>query len=137
MNKRGMRNEILELKNTGLTYRAIADRVGVSYETVSYHLNPNRRKWFKDYMAGRNKKKLSLLKAEHGGKCVVCGYDRCASALDFHHINPANKLGIVSRLGPKKAESEAMKCVLICSNCHREIHAGLIKLALPVGIAPT
>jgi predicted HNH restriction endonuclease len=66
-----------------------------------------------------------------GGKCVVCGYDRCSRALEFHHLNPNEKeftIGFNKNMKFEKALNEAKKCKLVCSNCHREIHDGLIIL---------
>lgn len=63
-----------------------------------------------------------------GGKCCVCGYDRCIDALEFHHQNPAEKdfkLGSGNTMSWKEYKSEALKCILVCSNCHKEIHSKL------------
>jgi len=60
-----------------------------------------------------------------GGKCCVCGYDRCIDALEFHHENPVEKdfkLGSGNTMSWKEYKSEALKCILVCSNCHKEIH---------------
>ena len=38
----------------------------------------------------RLKVKISLV-AECGGKCKICGYDKCVGALEFHHTNPDKK----------------------------------------------
>lgn len=65
-----------------------------------------------------------------GGKCQICGYNRCINALEFHHVNPEEKDFTISG-GTKSFDtlkSEIDKCILVCSNCHREIHAGLIKI---------
>lgn len=65
-----------------------------------------------------------------GGKCQDCGYSRCNDALEFHHIDPATKeigFGKV-RSNPKnitKLLNELKKCILLCSICHREVHAGI------------
>lgn len=65
-----------------------------------------------------------------GNRCYICGYDKCKSALTFHHINPKDKLfGISgSKLTHNKNKliDEVKKCVLLCSNCHAEVHDGLI-----------
>jgi len=62
-----------------------------------------------------------------GGVCNRCGYHRCIEALDLHHINKSDKeFGFGE--GIKKLSryvEEAVKCILLCSNCHREHHAGL------------
>lgn len=63
-----------------------------------------------------------------GGKCALCGYDKCNSALEFHHINPSEKdyqLSSGSTRSLNRDFVEARKCILVCSNCHREIHSGL------------
>lgn len=70
-----------------------------------------------------------------GGKCVVCGYNRCSRALDFHHVDPSTKLFTISNNGFgrswERVKAEIDKCVLLCANCHRELHAGLISLPEP------
>jgi len=61
-----------------------------------------------------------------GGKCIACGYDRYIGALDFHHLNENEKIYNVGTLisgGSRlKAIVEIQKCILLCSNCHRELH---------------
>ena len=63
-----------------------------------------------------------------GGKCSVCGYDKCIDALEFHHKNPLEKdfkIGSGNTMSWKEYKKEAMKCILVCSNCHKEIHSKL------------
>jgi hypothetical protein len=70
--------------------------------------------------------KLSHLKGLFGGKCGVCGYNRCSAALDFHHIDPSQKKFVLSQHLTRAMPAliaEAMKCELLCANCHRERHA--------------
>jgi cytochrome c553 len=69
----------------------------------------------------RINKKEELFKL-YGEKCKLCGRDEC---LDFHHIEPGLKDTLVTSLPLEKAKEEAKKCIVVCSNCHREIHAGL------------
>lgn len=61
-----------------------------------------------------------------GGKCIVCGYNKCIGALDFHHREPASKLFNLSdklQTGLTKEITEELdKCDLLCANCHREVH---------------
>ena len=64
-----------------------------------------------------------------GGKCQICGYDKCPQALEFHHINPEEKEFTIAYNQNKSWETNAKelrKCTLLCANCHRELHAGLI-----------
>lgn len=74
------------------------------------------------------------LVAEAGGKCVICGYDRCQRALEFHHLDPSTKefhlgyTGVTRSLA--RARAEARKCILLCSNCHAEVEAGISAVPL-------
>lgn len=67
--------------------------------------------------------KLQLIR-EMGGECQLCGYNRNMAALEFDHRNPVEKIGNLSYFlknnMEKAARSEAMKCRLLCANCHRE-----------------
>ena len=62
-----------------------------------------------------------------GGGCEKCGYNRCIDALEFHHNNSSGKDFGISEKGYTrswiKIKEELDKCILLCANCHREIHA--------------
>ena len=63
-----------------------------------------------------------------GGECNHCGYKKCLSALEFHHVNPSIKsFGINRKTGRSFATllPELNKCILLCSNCHKEEHEKL------------
>jgi hypothetical protein len=61
-----------------------------------------------------------------GGKCEMCGYNKCLKALEFHHKDPTQKDFQISarRLAVfgDKLKNELDKCMLLCANCHREVH---------------
>lgn len=60
-----------------------------------------------------------------GGKCVICGYNKCLGAFDFHHRDPNEKDLNLSKMTSRCFDSvkiELDKCDLLCANCHREIH---------------
>lgn len=80
----------------------------------------------------RRRKLKSLAVDLKGGKCQICGYNRYIGALSFHHLDEKTKLFDMSTRGLtrswKKIRDEVDKCILVCENCHREIHGGLIKL---------
>lgn len=74
----------------------------------------------------RKRRKENLIKL-CGGRCCLCGYDKCSGALEFHHIDPQTKSYQLSSGNCHKIEddiAEAKKCLLVCANCHREIHNG-------------
>jgi hypothetical protein len=61
--------------------------------------------------------------------CKICGYKRCSRALELHHLYD-NKDKCISHLAQSgtsisRLKKELRKCVILCSNCHREIHENL------------
>ena len=70
---------------------------------------------------------LAKLKESRGGRCIRCGYDKCIKALEFHHLDPSQKDFTISNENFKllDAVKESKKCILICSNCHKELHDDL------------
>jgi len=69
-----------------------------------------------------------------GGECCCCGYDKYYGSLSFHHRKKKKKEISISRMlannicSWEKIIKEIKKCVLVCSNCHGEIHGGIRKL---------
>lgn len=61
-----------------------------------------------------------------GGKCSKCGYNKSLAALDFHHLDPTKKdFTIAHKRGTAVNDTiraELDKCILLCANCHRELH---------------
>lgn len=73
-------------------------------------------------------KVLAGIKSAFKSECGICGYNKCLSALDLHHLDSSAKefnisSGDVNNWAALCAE--AQKCVLLCSNCHREVHYGV------------
>ncbi len=70
-----------------------------------------------------------------GGKCEICGYSRCPEAMEFHHLDHKEKEFGISDKGYTRSweriRSELDKYILLCANCHREVHS---ELQLPRGI---
>lgn len=60
-----------------------------------------------------------------GGKCEKCGYDRpFPNYYDFHHKDSDKKDFSISKrsLCFEKLKVEVDKCILLCKNCHGELH---------------
>ena len=76
-------------------------------------------------MRAQKRKKMTAV-AHFGGKCQVCGYSRCIDALEFHHLDKSEKeespTYVIMRWSWSRALVELEKCVMLCSNCHREAH---------------
>lgn len=93
------------------------------------HYRANKKKYFL-----RNKKRISEIwdfVNQFKEKCEKCGYDKCKKALDFHHKDPSKKeieIGKSAVNGWCKAriEKEIKKCIVLCKNCHAEIHASVV-----------
>ncbi len=82
-----------------------------------------------EYMAEYVKKRYIKLKldaiAYKGGKCQVCGYDKCPAALQFHHRDPKVKeleWRYLRRRSIEFIHTELDKCDLLCANHHAELH---------------
>jgi predicted HNH restriction endonuclease len=57
--------------------------------------------------------------------CSVCGYDKNPAALSFHHLDPKQKDTNFDKMRFWKfdrVKKELDKCILVCLNCHAEIH---------------
>lgn len=86
-----------------------------------------RNKWKRQWSAKQKQKAVDY----KGGKCIICGYNNCLAALEFHHKNPKEKDGygtgaLKSHWTFEKNKPELDKCILVCVRCHREIHAGVV-----------
>jgi predicted HNH restriction endonuclease len=71
-------------------------------------------------------RKLKLIRAA-GGRCSVCGYDRNLAALVFHHTDSEEKdfkldMRALSNRTMESVLEELDKCILVCQNCHAELH---------------
>jgi excisionase family DNA binding protein len=168
------RDELELLVQQGLSVRAIAERLGLSYATVRHWLKEHgletartRRRRLtprpgadgpptldgscdihgvtmfgrradgyyrclacrSDAVVKRRRAVKQILVEEAGGACALCGYDRSVVALQFHHVDPADKAFSVSHRGVTlslaAARAEAAKCVLLCANCHAEVEGGI------------
>lgn len=110
-------------------YCSISCKQKATYQRKS----PERRYKNKDGIVYTTewRQKLKLRAIEYkGGACLVCGYSKSVRALHFHHLDPSQKDFNISAFKKawNKLTSELDKCVLLCSNCHAEVHDDLIDL---------
>ncbi len=103
-----------------------------------------RKVWFKahyqenkTYYKERNKENKNNLRDwlnnyKHGLSCAICNETESCT-FDFHHLDPTEKEYNISQLvgcnSRALLEKELSKCVLLCANCHRKVHAGVLSLA--------
>jgi 5-methylcytosine-specific restriction endonuclease McrA len=92
----------------------------------------DRKETIKRAVAKRRQRVKQMAVDYLGAKCQVCGYHRSIQALDVHHRDPAKKNFGISAKGYTRSweaiRRELDLCVLLCANCHREIHAGITQL---------
>ncbi len=68
------------------------------------------------------------LVAEKGGQCERCHRTFHPQVMVFHHRKPEDKqlplnAAVLSDIPWEKVLEEAHRCHLLCSNCHKEVHA--------------
>lgn len=101
------------------------------YNSAHYRANKADYRVRTDAWHAERKELLARIVEELGG-CATCPEDD-ASALDFHHLNPSEKDGLISEMiragrSTDFLVQEIRKCALLCSNCHRKVHAGKLSL---------
>ena len=87
----------------------------------------DRRTYMIAAVRKRRKKVRTMAVQYKGGRCSRCGYDKCVEALEFHHLDSAQKNFGISARGYtrswERVRAELEKCILVCASCHRELHA--------------
>ncbi len=68
-----------------------------------------------------------IAEAKQNG-CSICN-EREPACLDFHHLG-GKDMTVSSMLGmnEQRVKDEISKCVVLCANCHRKHHAGLLDI---------
>ena len=93
----------------------------------------DRREYMVMAVTKRRKKLREMAREYKGGKCILCGYKKCQRALSFHHLDPKKKEFDLSSRGLTRSwdriKKEIDKCVLLCANCHMEVHEGITQLS--------
>jgi hypothetical protein len=111
-----------------------------TYALVGTDKRPRCKKCRSEAVARKRRRIKEQLVEERGGKCALCGYRRCLGALHFHHVDPETKaFGIAHRGFTRSlaaARVEVEKCVVLCSNCHAEVEAGLASLTGKRSVRP-
>lgn len=116
-------------------------RCGITKDTIEYYTRkrdglpgPYCKPCTNEQTLERQKGMKTKCVEYKGGCCQKCGYDKYIGALEFHHLDPSQKDFDISKARSysfDKAKEELDKCILVCANCHREIHGEKFK-DLPV-----
>ena len=81
----------------------------------------------KSYVKGKYDERKNIVKdIKTSQKCAKCGENR-SYVLDFHHKDPSIKDNTIARMTSnynkiEDIQREIEKCIVLCSNCHREFH---------------
>ena len=103
---------------------------------TEFYSGTNRycKKCTRDYRNSQRRSHKQEAVDYKGGKCSICGYNKSLRALEFHHIDPKEKDFSISAdksyIPFKDIKDELDKCILVCSNCHAEIHDSLVLLSI-------
>lgn len=98
---------------------------------ASQHYVKNKAKYLAKAAKSNAKRRQILINIRSEKSCVRCGEDDY-TCLDFHHIDPKEKdfsigdAAMYHSMSDIKKEIE--KCVVLCANCHRKLHAGRFSL---------
>lgn len=96
------------------------------------HYKKNKKIYIKNRRRRINKLKIWFAHLKSQLKCANCGED-CIICLDFHHLESEEKDYEVAQFvyggySKDRIIEEIRKCIVVCSNCHRKIHAGYLEI---------
>lgn len=94
------------------------------YQKQYYKDNPKRLRERRRKRKEEIKEYINNYKLLRG--CEICGYKKCAVALEFHHTGDDKEFDIGRagdrRVSLERLKKEMAKCIILCANCHRELH---------------
>jgi hypothetical protein len=70
------------------------------------------------------KRQKAFIKYKEKRGCKLCGYNKYGGSLDFHHIKEKESRIQASDWNSRNRrwKNESKKCILVCKNCHYELH---------------
>jgi 5-methylcytosine-specific restriction endonuclease McrA len=115
-----------EQKKLGKSNISIAKSLGVCTTTIWRIFNHEIDKMSRKIFYQKQRKRIIEAKEKYGNKCSICGYDKSLNSLSFHHVKEKSdflkKHKHFEKLSDEAFWVELEKCILVCSNCHHEIH---------------
>lgn len=120
-------NFILTGKNTRRKSCNSCDIVLTEDNTAASSHNGSCKSCDSKNVVERGQKGKELAVEYMGGKCSICDYNKCINALEFHHLDPSKKSKTYNQSfiywGFERQKKELENCIIVCGNCHREIHS--------------
>ena len=101
-----------------------------SRDFAKRHYNNNKSSYIEKNKRHRKEKRFFINEIKKEMKCELCDEDETC-CLDFHHRDPKEKDFVLSMAASRGRSQDGIlqeiaKCVVVCANCHRKIHAGII-----------
>lgn len=94
-------------------------------EKIHYQESAERRAAVRATADWQKENNLRIINEFKSSGCAKCR-DKRLYVLDCHHLDPNTKTFEVARLSKAASENtvqkELAKCIVLCSNCHREFH---------------
>lgn len=116
-----MREQILELRAQGFSYRQIQEQLGCSKSTIAYHCTEGQKEKVAESNRARRLKQNKEIAKFKNVPCADCGNKFPPECMDFDHLE--EKSGQVAHLvaskGWQTVLDEIKKCEVVCANCHR------------------
>jgi hypothetical protein len=124
-------------KNKGIKHRRCKP-CNREYNRNYYHTSGEKTKQIKRVKQRKLKIKEQYKEWKTQQKCSICD-ENAPECLDLHHKNPEEKDFNISEYGTavgswRRLQKELDKCVVLCSNCHRKVHSGRLKLPVPTSV---
>ena len=103
------------------------------YDQAIVAANKAKRRSRIEHVRLKRVKKFLVFIKEHF-KCIKCS-ESYVGCLDFHHVDQSSKINDMSKIlhngSIKKLIEEMLKCVVLCANCHRKVHGGILTVIEP------
>ena len=94
-------------------------------EKIHYRESLERRQNVLATAQSQKDRNISIVEQYKQLGCQKCG-ERRQYVLDCHHLQESSKFDNISKMvksaGMEQLKKELNKCVVLCSNCHREFH---------------
>lgn len=120
------KDEILRLKDSGLTYDEIAEKLGCVKSTVCYHIDASQKeKTAKRKRDKRNNLRKMVSQIKSDAICADCKVNYPPHILQFDHLpERGEKVADITTLMMNSSKeavlAEIRKCEIVCANCHWE-----------------
>lgn len=101
------------------------DDGGKFYKNAKGKVDGYCKECFKKYWREKARERKKRAVDYKGGECEICGYCKCIASLEFHHTDPKQKdpnFKTARNWKWERMKKELEKCVLVCRNCHGELH---------------